>query len=198
MKQTTQQCLITLTPVAIVLVLLLLLPQQWLSLLAYQRGDGDWWEFLTAGFIHFELSHGVSSIIGLGVMWLLFAEHIKPLPVWLMLVATAVMSVAFEHWLAVEPYVMPTVTENKGFSGALYGFFACGATLDIIKRRPFGLVLWLLVIGKVTAEAVLGQPILSFSEVDRVAVMGHLGGAITGVFCALVYGFNLRHKQARQ
>jgi rhomboid family GlyGly-CTERM serine protease len=177
--------------VAILLALLMLLPKQWLTLLAYQRGNGHWWEFLSAGWIHFEFSHGVSSVIGLVVMWLLFAEHIKPIPVWMMLISAASLSVLFEHWLALPPYVSTTVVENKGFSGALYGFFAWGATLDIIKRRPFGAILLLLVVGKVALEAFLGEPLLTFSEVERVAVMGHLGGAIAGIFCALIYYFSV-------
>lgn len=190
MRTKDKDSLITLIPVAIVLMLLMLLPDNWLTMLAYQRGNGDWWEFFTAGWIHFEISHGFSSILGLVIMWLLFSDHIKPVPVWIMLILAAFMSVIFEHWLAVPPNVSSIVVENKGFSGALYGFFAWGATLDIIKRRPFGAVLWLLVVCKVSIEAFMGQPLLVFSEVERVAVMGHLGGVFAGVSCALIYSFN--------
>ena len=191
MKPDYKDSLVALGPVAILLTLLMLFPKPWLTILAYQRDNGHWWEFLSAGWIHFEFSHGVSSIIGLAGVWLFFSEHIKPIPVWMMLIFAASLSVLFEHWLAIPPYVSTIVTENKGFSGALYGFFAWGATLDIIKRRPFGALLWLLVVGKVILEAFLGEPLLTFSEVERVAVMGHLGGAIAGIFCALIYHFGV-------
>ncbi len=197
MRTKDKNSLTTLIPVTIVLMLLMLLPENWLTTLAYQRGNGDWWEFFTAGWIHFEVSHGFSSILGLVIMWLLFSDHIKPVPVWIMLILAAFMSVIFEHWLAVPPNVSTIVVENKGFSGALYGFFAWGATLDIIKRRPFGAVLWLLVVGKVSIEAFMGEPLLVFSEVERVAVMGHLGGTFAGVVCALIYSFNFAHLKFR-
>lgn len=191
MKSEHKQNLIALSPVILLLTLLMLLPENWLVKLAYQRDNGHWWEFLSAGWVHFEFSHGVSSVIGLLIMWLLFSEHIKPIPVWGMLILAATLSVLFEHWLAMPPYVSVIVSENKGFSGALYGFFAWGATLDTIKRRPFGMVLWLLVMGKVVWEAYLGEPLLTFTEVERVAVMGHLGGAVAGLFCALIYYFSV-------
>ncbi len=181
-----QTALLTLLPVAVVLIIIMLLPTNWQEALAYQRGNGQWWEFFTAGWVHFKLNHGLSSIVGLVIMWLLFSDEIKPKPVWSMLLAAATMSVVFEHWLAVEPYVDLIVTENKGFSGALYGFFAWGATLDVMKRRPLGWILLFLVVIKVTVDAMLGEPLLTFSEVDRVAVMAHFGGVVTGVFCALI------------
>lgn len=188
MNEKHQRHLMTLLPVAILLIGVMLLPESWLKTLAYQRGNQAWWEFFTAGWVHFEISHGLSSLIGLVVIWLLFSDEIKPRPVWGMLFVGATMSVVFEHWFAVEPYVYPTVTENKGFSGALYGFFAWGATLDILKRRPFGWVLWCLVVSKVTVDAMLGAPLLTFSDVNRVAVMAHVGGVLAGVLCALIYG----------
>lgn len=165
----------------------MLLPDETLRFLAYQRDNGQWWDAITAGWVHFELSHYLASLVGLLVMWLLFDEHLSPPPVWLMLAATALGSVLFEHWFAQPPFYAITVVENRGFSGALYGFFAWGSTLDILKRKPFGWTLLLLVIGKVMIEAFIGEPIVSFSSVDRVAVMGHLGGALSGVSLALLY-----------
>lgn len=192
MTEKGRNALLTLCPVVVVLLGVMSFPDSWLKILAYQRANGQWWDFITAGWVHFEVNHGLSSIVGLVVMWLLFSDEIKPIPVWSMLLATATMSVVFEHWLAVEPYVYSTVMENKGFSGALYGFFAWGSTLDIMKRRPFAWVLWCLVVAKVTVEAVLGEPLLSFSDVERVALMAHLGGVLTGILCAVVYSFQFR------
>ena len=197
MLDNLKSSVLTLLPIALLLSLLMLLPDEVIRLLAYQRDNGQWWDVVTAGWIHFELSHFLGSLVGLLVMWLLFADYLQPLPVWLMLLMAAIGSVLFEHWLAQPPFYSVTVVENRGFSGALYGFFAWGATLDVIKRKPFGWVLWLLVIGKVVLEAVIGEPLLSFSRVDRVAVMGHLGGAVSGVCMALLYWQFYQQQQSK-
>ena len=196
MKDNLLRSVVTLLPIAFLLSLFMLLPAEVLKGLAYQRDNGQWWAFLSAGWVHFELSHYLGSMVGLLVMWLLFAEHLQPVPVWLMLVVAATASVGFEHWLAQPPFFAVTIVENRGFSGALYGFFAWGAMMDVLKRKPFGWLLLLLVLGKVVLEAILGEPLLSFSSVQQVAVMGHLGGALSGALVALLWWYGSKRVTA--
>src|ERR687898_192895 len=51
------------------------------SALRYDRSGleaGEWWRLLTAHFVHLSLKHAVLNMLGLGLMWALFARDYSP------------------------------------------------------------------------------------------------------------------------
>ncbi len=137
----------------------------------------QWWRLITAHLVHLDLEHTLLNLLGLVMMWALFARDYRPRQ-WLAIVATVVLAIDAGLWFwdtQIHWYV--------GASGALHGFMAAG-TLSHLRRGDLdGWILAIFIVLKLGYEQWSGALPFSDSGVP-VVVNAHLYGALGGVIAA--------------
>src|SRR6185503_7072600 len=134
------------------------------QVLRYERAavlSGEAWRLLTGHLVHADLSHLLWNVLGLVLVFVLFAGEYSP-GEWIavMLASTAAIDLGF---LAFEPQIEWYV----GLSGVLHGFMTAGLVAWLrVRRDPL----------TVTAES-LTVPVIHEA---------HSYGAIGGALCAMV------------
>jgi rhomboid family GlyGly-CTERM serine protease len=154
------------------------------AVLRYERAavlDGEVWRLLTGHLAHADGSHLVWNLLGLALVFALFAREYST-GEWLvmMLASTAAIDLGF---LAVEPQIAWYV----GLSGVLHGLMAAGLAAWLKARRdPLTVIVTLLFIGKLIWEHLRG-PLPFTAETLSVPVVhaAHSYGAIGGALCAV-------------
>ena len=138
---------------------------------------GEWWRAITAHFVHLDAQHTLLNLLGLVLMWALFARDFSPLR-WLAIYLAASLSISVCLW-----FFDPQVTWYRGTSGALHGVMTAG-TLAHLRRRD--LVAWILVLfiaAKLSYEQLAGA--MPFQDAGTTVVDAHLYGALGGLVMAL-------------
>ena len=163
--------------------LLLLLLTAWgesgRALLRYERSalaEGEWWRLLSAHVIHLDLRHALLNVVGLALVWALFARDYSP-KAWLAIVLGAVAAIDAGLWLGDS-----TVQWYVGSSGALHGALAAGVVAHVRKGERDGWLLAGLLAAKLLYEQAVGA--LPFSGSDPVVVDAHLYGVAGGATVA--------------
>jgi rhomboid family GlyGly-CTERM serine protease len=148
--------------------------------LRYERlavSGGQWWRLVTAHFVHIDLEHTVLNIMGLVLMWAIFARDLAPRQ-WLIVTLVVVLAIDAGLWFrdtGVEWYV--------GASGALHGFMAAGTYAHVRRGDLDGWILVIFIVLKLGYEQLHGQ--LPFAESGMpVVVNAHLYGALGGFIAA--------------
>src|SRR4051812_19921003 len=91
--------------------------------LRYERmaiAAGEWWRLITAHFVHIDLEHTLLNIMGVVLMWAIFARDLSPRQ-WLTVTIVVLLTIDAGLWFhdtGVHWYV--------GASGLLHGFMAAG------------------------------------------------------------------------
>ncbi|CUS48711.1 MAG: rhomboid family protease [Idiomarinaceae bacterium HL-53] len=169
--------------VALLIALIFFLPLTWQESLSFVRSEieqGAWWRVLSGQWIHLRFSHLITNLLGLGVIWLFFAEYLRAR---LFLPALTVTSVGC-MW---GTYLWaPEISHYVGFSGTLYGLFAWGACRDVLHRKSMGWLLLLIVVGKVSYDYWVGPVSLSGTAIDYLATPTHLFGVGSGIIWAIL------------
>jgi rhomboid family GlyGly-CTERM serine protease len=164
-----------------VLALVYLLPEPLRLLLAWDRAAihaGEPWRLLTGQFVHLGAGHLLLNMLGVGLAWLLFAEH---MPGWRYLPVVVIVAAG----AGVGMYLFaPQVHYYAGFSGALYGMFAWGAVQDIRRKVPLGWLVLIVVVAKAGYEQWAGPIPLGGRAPDNLAVAAHFHGVATGLLLA--------------
>ena len=166
------------------IVILLLLPElngdAARAALRYERvaiAAGEWWRLITAHFVHIDLEHTVLNIMGLVLMWAIFARDLAPRQ-WLLVTLVVLLAIDAGLWFrdtGVEWYV--------GASGALHGFMAAGTYAHVRRGDLDGWILVIFIVLKLGYEQLHGA--LPFSETGMpVVVNAHLYGALGGFVAA--------------
>jgi rhomboid family GlyGly-CTERM serine protease len=165
------------------LAALLLLPNLFgaglAELLRYDRlalGHGQLWRLVTAHLVHLDVRHALLNILGLALMWALFARDYRPLQ-WGLIVLGAMAGIDLGLWFADS-----TVEWYVGSSGVLHGVMAAGTVAALRRRRGEGLLLLAVLVLKILYEQRYGA--LPLSGSDPVVVDAHLYGAIGGAVSA--------------
>ena len=163
--------------------LLLLLPtlagEAGRALLRYERSalaDGEWWRLLSAHLVHLDLRHALLNVVGLALVWALFARDYSP-KAWLAIVLGTIAAIDAGLWLGDS-----TVQWYVGSSGALHGALAAGVLAHVRKGEPRGWLLAGLLAAKLLYEQAVGA--LPFSGSDPVVVDAHLYGVAGGLAVA--------------
>jgi len=149
-------------------------------MLRYQRdafATGEWWRWVTGHLVHLSLAHALLNVLGLVLLWMLFARDYSP-RAWLLIVASAVAAIDVGLWIGDS-----TLLWYVGSSGALHGVLAAGALAHLRRREPDGWILAGLLVGKLTYEQWVGA--LPFLHGAAVVVDAHLYGALGGVLAAI-------------
>ena len=143
--------------------------------LRYERdalASGQLWRLLTGHLVHLDLRHALVNVLGLALMWALFARDYAPRQ-WLAIVLAAIAAIDAGLWLWDS-----TVTWYVGSSGALHGVMAAGTLAHLKRREPDGWLLALFLAGKLLYEQTVGA--LPFSGSSAVVVNAHLYGVLGG------------------
>jgi rhomboid family GlyGly-CTERM serine protease len=166
------------------LCLALLLPMLWgeaaRGALRYDRAAlaaGQFWRLFTAHVVHLNLRHALVNVLGLALLWALFARDYSARQ-WLTIVLAAALAIDAGLWL-----LDSTVQWYVGSSGVLHGILAAGTLAQLRRRRPEGWVLALILAGKLLYEHFAGP--LPFSGSGPVIVTAHVFGVLGGTVAAL-------------
>jgi rhomboid family GlyGly-CTERM serine protease len=150
------------------------------NLLRYDRtaiAHGQLWRLLTAHLVHLDLRHALLNILGLVLMWALFARDYRVRD-WCLIVLGAMAGIDLGLWFADS-----TIQWYVGSSGVLHGIMAAG-TLTALRTGGWeGRVLAAVLAGKLLYEQLAGP--LPLSGNDPVVVDAHLFGAIGALVVAL-------------
>ena len=142
----------------------------------YQRDAilaGEWWRLVTGHFVHLGWAHLGLNVMGLVLMWTLFAADYTPRQ-WLIIVAGSIAAIDAGFLL-----LNPELVWYVGLSGALHGVMAAGTLAHLRRREPDGWILAVFLIGKLVYEQVVGvMPYSLKSAGGPVVVDAHLYGAV--------------------
>jgi len=169
---------VALAGVCLLLLLPLLGGEAGERLLRYDRAGlaaGQWWRLLTVHLVHLDLRHAVLNIMGLALMWALFARDYSARQ-WLLIVLAAIAAIDAGLWLADS-----TVLWYVGSSGTLHGVMAAGALAHVRTGQRDGWILMGVLLVKLAYEHWVGALPLSGSAV---VVDAHLFGVLGGVAAA--------------
>jgi membrane associated rhomboid family serine protease len=172
--------------VTILTILAALLPVEWQYPLVYQRDNFHWYQLFTTNFIHENTRHLLLNLVGLIFMGLLARRFISGLQFAVILIFGLLGAVLAEHVLGQPPYMSISVAETRGLSGALHGLLAASMLYLAVARDRLALIVLCGLLLKVCVEAFRGETLVSSGSVELVAVMGHLGGTISGLALAAV------------
>jgi membrane associated rhomboid family serine protease len=170
--------------VTILIILAALLPVEWQYPLVYQRDNFHWYQLFTTNFIHENTRHLLLNIVGLIFIGLLARQFMSGLQFAVILIVGLLGAVLAEHVLGQPPYMSITVAETRGLSGALHGLLAASMLYLAVARDRLALMVLCGLLLKVCVEAFRGETLVSSGSVELVAVMGHLGGTISGLALA--------------
>ena len=155
------------------------------EMLRYEREavlSGEAWRLLTGHLVHADGSHLLWNILGLALVFALFAREYSP-GEWLavMLASTAAIDLGF---LAFEPQLEWYV----GLSGVLHGFMTAGLAAWLRDRRdPLTAGIAAIFVGKLVWEHLRGPlPFTAGSLTVPVIHEAHSYGAIGGALGAMV------------
>jgi len=143
------------------------------------------WRVISGHLTHLNWSHLLLNMAGLLIVALFFSQY-RSDRYWIgaLLFISLLCSVGLMVDNQLERYV--------GFSGVLHGLFIIGARWEMQRYKTSGVVLMLIIVGKLIWEQMFGALPGSESMVGgRVAINAHLYGAIGGAIYLLKEGFNL-------
>ncbi|MCK4709934.1 MAG: rhombosortase, partial [Gammaproteobacteria bacterium] len=130
----------------------------------------------SANFVHLNTMHLLMNILGIALILVFFATHLK-ISQWLVLIVFSSLFVSIGLlWLN------PDVHRYVGLSGVLHGLFIAGAIIEIRRFPVSGWLLSAILILKLVWEQLNGAMPGSESMIKgHVLVDSHLYGAISGL-----------------
>lgn len=150
--------------------------------LRYDRAalaSGQLWRLVTGHLVHLGPRHALLNVLGLILMWALFARDYAPRQ-WLAILLASVAAIDAGLWLWDS-----TVTWYVGSSGVLHGVMAAGTLAHLRRREGDGWLLAAFLGGKLLYEHLAGA--LPFSGSSAVVVDAHLYGVLGGGAAAAVF-----------
>lgn len=141
----------------------------------------EYWRFLTAGFLHANLTHllfNVFSLYAVGIILepLFKKEHY---------ISIYVLSTIFSNLFA---FAFQPTTVVVGASGAIFGLFAVTALLSKLSPNHYG-------IHALSQQFKLTILInLCLSLLPGISLTGHVGGLLGGVFAFYTFGYFKQNK----
>jgi rhomboid family GlyGly-CTERM serine protease len=139
------------------------------------------WQLFSAHLTHSNIWHLGLNMAGLWLVWLLFWEvfELKAF-LFTLLACSAGLSVALLLFTDATPYL--------GLSGTLHGVFAYALVRELPAKRPTTFLLIIAALFKLLYEQFGGSVASTEALIGiRVAIDGHLWGAVIGLACACVY-----------
>lgn len=150
---------------------------------------GEWWRLLTAHLVHLDFRHVVLDIVGLVLLWALFARDFSPMR-WALVALTAAAAVDCGLW-----FRDPRIAWYVGASGVLHGALAAGVFGRVRRGEVEGWLLAGLLAAKLAYEQMRGA--MPFDGNMPVVVDAHLYGALGGLAAAIVLDLIRRPRPGR-
>ena len=148
--------------------------------LRYERtaiAAGEWWRLITAHFVHIDLEHTLLNLMGVVLMWAIFARDLRPRQ-WLIVTGIVLLTIDAGLW-----FWDRQVSWYVGASGALHGFMAAGTYVHVRRGDMDGWILVIFIVLKLGYEQWTGA--LPFVESGMPVVLNaHLYGALGGFAAA--------------
>jgi rhomboid family GlyGly-CTERM serine protease len=147
----------------------------------YERAavaQGEWWRWVTAHFVHLGPHHAILNVIGLAMLWGLFARTYSAMQ-WLVACGITLATIDLGFW-----FLTPELEWYVGISALLHGIFACGCLALIKQRDKIGYVAAAIFSAKLAYEHWLGA--LPFERPEMVVTVSHLYGAIGGLIAGTI------------
>ena len=152
--------------------------------------QGELWRILTAHVTHLNWNHLWLNMAGVFMVAIFFGRYVSN-RYW-------VISIIFISLFCSAGLMLDKQLENYvGFSGVLHGLFIIGARYELTRYKTSGIVLLVLIVGKLIWEQVVGS--LPGSEEitgGRVAMNAHLYGALGGVVYLWLGSMGYKSKKA--
>lgn len=146
------------------------------------------WRLLSAHFVHLGWVHLGLNLAGLGLLWLLLGDTLKPL--WWV---SGVVALALGITLGLLLF-SPTVTWYVGFSGVLHGLFAAAAIANLRRRTPLALAILGVLFFKLLVELTGEGGHLTAELIGGAVIMdAHLHGILLGL-CYGAFPFGTKEK----
>ncbi len=138
---------------------------------------GEWWRILTAHLVHLDLTHAVLNILGLVLMWALFARDFTA-GRWAVIWIASSLAISAGIW-----FFNPNIHWYVGASGALHGVMTAGTLAHLRRKDLDAWILAAFIIGKLGYEQWSGA--MPFAEGGTTLSDAHLYGAIGGLVAAV-------------
>ena len=149
--------------------------------LRYERAGlaaHQWWRLVSAHLVHLSWQHAWLNLIGLVLLWALFARDFSPAR-WLWIIALSAAAIDAGLW-----FLRPGVQWYLGASGVLHGALAAGACAMYRRGEGMGALLLLLLVVKLLYEQHAGSS-LFVGDVPLVPE-AHLFGTLGGLTASFV------------
>lgn len=147
--------------------------------LRYERDgilSGQVWRVLTAHIVHLGWEHLALNVVGLALLWLMFARQLT-IGRWAIVITCSGLGVS-AGLLAFHPELQWYV----GMSGLLHGMFVAGAVAGVYAGYRFEWLLLGMVVLKLIWEQIAGAtPATAQIVGGSVIVDAHLYGALAGL-----------------
>ncbi|MCF6288789.1 MAG: rhomboid family intramembrane serine protease [Proteobacteria bacterium] len=164
----------TLTPITAVVCITVAIVFGYANpLLGYNATDFHWWQFLSAHFAHYDLTHLVLNLLALPILLYIF-----PTPIKLYLSGVLVAIVLIDVYL-----FFSTIKYYVGFSGLLY-VIPGSACIRFIAQKQYGTALLLVILFGIYLLFTWHVTSTSNGKLWLPLVPAHLLGFIGGVFVA--------------
>lgn len=147
-----------------------------------QISEGDYWLLLSAHFVHLNWSHFVLNMSGLVLVALFFNRYLSPAS-WILFTLFSALFTGLALYL-----FNPELYFYVGLSGVLHGLFILGAGYECRQFAKSGIVLLVLIGGKLFWEQYAGAlPGSESMSGGHVVVDAHLYGAVSGLIVLLLH-----------
>jgi rhomboid family GlyGly-CTERM serine protease len=150
--------------------------------LRYERkmAASEWWRLVTGHLVHADAAHVGWNLLGVLLVWWLFASQYTP-KAWLAILigSTVAIDLGFLLW-------MPELEWYVGFSGVLHGMMAAGLLAWLVRSRdPLTALVAAVFAAKLAWEHLVGPLPFTADTIDLPVIhQAHSFGALGGLAVA--------------
>lgn len=149
-------------------------------------GDGEWYRFITAGFVHVGIGHLLVNMVTLYFFGPALERVLGPLSFLLLYFGAEIAAHALTLWFQRDNPVYAAVGASGAISGVVFAYclFDPFATIYLFFALP--MPIWLFAFVYVIGSAYAMQQAKTEGRMGGIAHEAHLGGALGGVLMTIL------------